>query len=1401
MRIVIDLQGAQSNGSARRGIGRYSSSLARAMAEQSRSHEIIFALNGQFPEFIEEIRSNFGGLVPPENFKIWCPQRHSFGSSAASMRAMERLHETFIASLNPDVVHVASLFEGFSDSAVTSIGKFTDIPTATTLYDLIPLLDADHYLAGPQVRAWYAKKIDALRRSGMWFAISESSRREGVEYLSLPRDLCINVSTAADDHFVKISLSKEDEKSLRNKYNLRKPFVMYTGGIDRRKNIEALIRAFANLNPSLRARHQLAIVCAAQDDSKLALFEVARQEGLEDGEVILTGFVPENDLIALYNLCKLFVFPSWHEGFGLPALEAMKCGAAVIAANTSSLPEVIGRDDALFDPKDDQSITGKMTQALTDEGFRRELVAHGETQSRKFSWPESANRALDGLEALYALTKNRPSKLIAGHRGLRPRLAYVSPVPPLRTGIADYSAELLPELALHYDVDLITDQSEVSDPVLAASLPTRSVEWFKRHAAEYDRILYHFGNSIFHEQMFELLAQIPGVVVLHDFFLSGVLAHLELHGGRSHIWREALYKSHGYAAVEARYTAKDLTTVIFEYPCSFSIFQQAQGIIVHSPYSLHLAKKWYGSEAAQRAVEIPHLRVPQERNHVEQRNEARKQLGLKPGDFLVCSFGILGPTKLNDRLLRAWAASPLATDPRCKLVFVGENAGGEYGTLLEETIDTLPNGSVEITGWASSETFRRYLHAADLAVQLRSKSRGETSGTVLDTMNQGIATIVNAHGSMAHLPEGSVLMLPDQFEDAELQFALTSLRRETRRRTEIGQQARATIEARHSPSRCAAMYRQAIEGFAQASQFGRDSLVRVLRSVDPIPDTREEERVELARAIADSLPAIHPGNQLLLDISTLANGDAPSALKGLSDSALTTFLQNTQSAYRIEPVYEILPGAGYRYARQYSFALLNCPADGLADSPIEVRHGDFLVTYQLPPDQDYERRACHQRLRNLGVTIETFPQDDFDRHLAVRFPFLCDSIDLGGKGIGQTDSQSTHTTTPDANAIAALEVAGIVGLEQPDFNHLLHHLRGEELSQLPQNAGLFISVGCAGTWYFNWIQQKCNPQHHVGIEYYSPKPDDLPPNVQWISNTAGDMSSISNEIGDILFSGQNIEHLWPEDIVSFLSESHRVLKPGGLLVVDSPNRLITKEQNWSHPEHILEFTPAEAKEIFEMAGFEVVALRGTWLCQDPETKQQLRFNELTNLTRWPLLKRIEVGKSSVDQAFSWWIEARKGTAMPDMPRVKAIVDKTFKVAWPERVNRLIALESDPIHLEGVEWLQSRGRPGVIMFGPYMPLPAGSYEVRFSYRAQIPLPMPNSSILEFDVVDGNGLRLAERTVCAADYSEQNQSQTLRFVLRDTTFGIQFRAMALGDAPVACQRQILLRSLTNPIYSAT
>jgi glycosyltransferase involved in cell wall biosynthesis len=416
MRIVIDMQGAQTS-SRFRGIGRYTLSFAKAVIRNRGEHEIILALSGMLPNTIESIRNTFDGILKQENIRVWHaigPVKEESSGNESRRCIAELMREAFLASLQPDVVHIASLFEGFVDDAVTSTGCFgDDIPVTTMLYDLIPLLNPEQYLKpNPNYADFYQRKLKMLGNAKSLFAISEFSRQEALSNLSMNPDKVVNVSTAVEDSFSPIAFEETRKKSMRLAFSLQRPFVLYTGGIDERKNLPRLIQAYAKLPFNLRMNQQLVFGGNIGENDVAYFKQIARNEGMEEDEFTFTGYVTDEQLTQLYNTCLLYVFPSWHEGFGLPALEAMACGAVVIGANTSSLPEVIGMQDALFDPFDVNAISAKMQLALTDEVFRDLLRNHGLLQAKKFSWDETAKKSLEEWKKLSSAKNNIRSNTI-----------------------------------------------------------------------------------------------------------------------------------------------------------------------------------------------------------------------------------------------------------------------------------------------------------------------------------------------------------------------------------------------------------------------------------------------------------------------------------------------------------------------------------------------------------------------------------------------------------------------------------------------------------------------------------------------------------------------------------------------------------------------------------------------------------------------------------------------------------------------------------------------------------------------------------------------------------------------------------------------------------------------------
>ena len=955
MRIVIDLQGAQSE-SRFRGIGRYSLALALGVARNAGDHEVWLLLNGALGDAIGELRRAFAGLVPPERIRVFdvpAGLAERDPQHGARARAAELLREHALASLRPDAVLVTSLFEGYVDDAVVSVGQFAGAErTAVVLYDLIPFLNPDAYLGTPAQRHYYERKIASLRRAGLLLAISDYSRREAIEALGLAPAAVAAISTAVDDSFRPGAPDAARWAALRARFGLARAPVMYApGGFDARKNIDGLITAYALLAPALRAGHQLLVASKLGREDRERLLAHAARAGLAPDELVLTGYVSDDDLIELYRNAALFVFPSRHEGFGLPALEAMACGALVIGADNTSIPEVIGCDEALFDAAAPAAIAAKIAEVLTDAALRERLRAHGRAQAARFSWDATAQRALRALERWAPAAADAPADVPADAPApaARPRLAFVSPLPPERTGIADYAVQLLPALARHFDIELVLRQERTDLPAELAALPRRGVDWFDQHAGEFDQILYQFGNSPFHSHMFGLLARHPGVVVLHDFFLSSVLAYEQMSGAMPGAWARALFDSHGYPALLAGQQTDGFEAARDLYPCNLAVLQDATRVIVHSEHARTLARHWYGAQAAANWDVVP---LPRARPARQDRGAARRALGVADDAFLVCSFGFIAPTKLTLELVAAWRASRLHDDPRCVLVLVGANHGGDYGTEVDAAIAAAGAGAgaarIRIAGWTDEAVYQQYLQAADAGVQLRSVSRGETSAAVLDCMNYGLATIVNANGSMAALPADAVWRLPDRFAPAELTAALEALHADPARRRALGSAAATLLHTEHSPEHGAALYAAALARAARDARADRPALLRALAARDDLPDD-DATLQQLAACVARAPDPTQP-RQLLLDVTAIARHDLKTGIERVVRNQARELLRAPLPGWRVEPVY-LSDGGGrwhYRYARRYTAALLGIAGE-FTDPAADTAAGDVFYSADYAP--------------------------------------------------------------------------------------------------------------------------------------------------------------------------------------------------------------------------------------------------------------------------------------------------------------------------------------------------------------------------------------------------------------------------------------------------------------------
>ena len=402
MRIILDLQACQS-ASKFRGIGRYSLSLAEEMLAllYKKGHVPLVILNSNFGEEYEEVKLYLLKLYPQLKVFSFCIPTPSASGNPANqwrLRASELLREYIFAALAPDYLHVSTMIaDGWGDECVASVGELgIHIPTALTHYDMIPLVLEELYMPPGFFREHYLRRLNSVKRSDLLLAISDYSKTEAIDWLKRSPESVVSISAAVDEDFGGIDLDPEE---VIKGYGLERGYLLYApGGFDPRKNIGRLIEAYLGLECDLRKRYPLVIASKLHPGIKDYWEDFAKNLGLESGNLLFTDYVPDDHLKCLYKMCHAYIFPSLHEGFGLPVLEAMVCGAPVIGSDRTSIPEAIGLQEALFDPYSVEDIRGKLNRICTDKKYLSLLQEHSKIQPSLFSWKRSAELAVNAIE-------------------------------------------------------------------------------------------------------------------------------------------------------------------------------------------------------------------------------------------------------------------------------------------------------------------------------------------------------------------------------------------------------------------------------------------------------------------------------------------------------------------------------------------------------------------------------------------------------------------------------------------------------------------------------------------------------------------------------------------------------------------------------------------------------------------------------------------------------------------------------------------------------------------------------------------------------------------------------------------------------------------------------------------
>ena len=285
------------------------------------------------------------------------------------------------------------------------------MPLVVTLHDIIYLEGISIFKKGG---TWYQKIGNMYRRyvvpavvkkSDKIITVSKFERKRINDFFGFPEsnDRLVAIYNGVTEHFVPID-DKTELDRVKKKYNLPDRFLFFLGNTDPKKNTPNTLKAFSDYLKKTKEDVYLVMLDYEKQSLQNILNDIGAPELID--RILLTGYVVNSDLPAIYNQCELFLYPSLRESFGIPMLEAMRCGTPVITSNTSSMPEVSGNAAFIVDPHKPEEITNAIIEINSNKELKEELIQKGLEQAKKFSWKNMALEVLDLYKEVYANHQN-----------------------------------------------------------------------------------------------------------------------------------------------------------------------------------------------------------------------------------------------------------------------------------------------------------------------------------------------------------------------------------------------------------------------------------------------------------------------------------------------------------------------------------------------------------------------------------------------------------------------------------------------------------------------------------------------------------------------------------------------------------------------------------------------------------------------------------------------------------------------------------------------------------------------------------------------------------------------------------------------------------------------------------
>jgi glycosyltransferase involved in cell wall biosynthesis len=728
-RIVLDVRCLQDRSYARRGVGRHALALLRGAPPGT---QLVGLVDPALEPIIDEARELLYEL-------------HTNGQSAL-LKAQPPAAFVALSPMTHTPLFAARLL---SDARLLRVA---------VVYDFIPKREPKRYLRNPADRLAYANALAWLSRYDLFMPISSSTAHELPAMLGVPHADIEVTGAPAGQHF-------EAAQDMRRR--LTANHLLVVGGGDPRKNPEIVVRAHALSSLLQQASIPLVVLGNYGPAEANALRNLSATLGGRPELVKVPGHVSESELVGFYARALAIVTPSYDEGFSLPVVEGMAAGAPSLASDIPAHRELVQEAALRFAPDDYTTLLPLLERAATDPAWRSKVVA-----SQADIWPRfRADRVAERFWS--ALTRRLSSQPISPSvmRGARPRVALLSPLPPDRSGVADYTAATCTAFGRHVELHVFTETERPAPiPGVARVAPLGSPPCL---LPEYDRVIHVIGNSHFHLRIFELLRRYGGACIAHDarmlsFYRFDLgMEHAKAVAGRELGRAVSADEINMWLAEEGKLEALFLG----------EIAESAGPTIVHSLTTARLIEERHGVRPKHIPFSIYRPWTVHELGPAA-RAAARVRLGLQPREVAIATFGYVHSTKGPEEcvqalnILRGWRVP-------ASLHFVGgTEAMPDRGAALRSLIASLGlTAEVRFAEtFVSEQTYKDYLLGADLGVQLRTYGLGGLSGALLDCAAAGLPTVTNSSlGAAVGVPQSYVRDIPDALSPLRLAQALADL--------------------------------------------------------------------------------------------------------------------------------------------------------------------------------------------------------------------------------------------------------------------------------------------------------------------------------------------------------------------------------------------------------------------------------------------------------------------------------------------------------------------------------------------------------------------------------------------------------------------------------------------------